>query len=52
MLVRAAVALVTGDLAARVARSCGVRSIQEEADDEAATGERVAKERAHDRHRR
>lgn len=46
MLVRASIALVTGDLATLKA-ICGMRSAQEEADEEAAAGERiVARERA------
>ena len=40
MLVRASTALVTGDLEA-VKALCGVRSAQEEADEEAASGERL-----------
>jgi len=46
MLVRASIALVTGDLATLKA-ICGMRSAQEEADEEAAAGEHiVARERA------
>ena len=40
MLIRASVALVTGDLAA-IKALCGVRSTEEEALDEAAAGERL-----------
>ena len=43
MLVRASVALVTGDLETLQAL-CGVRSAQEEADDEAAAGARLIEE--------
>ena len=42
MLVRASAALVTGDLAL-VQAICGVRSTQEEAEEEAAAGERMVK---------
>ena len=42
MLIRASVALVTGDLAT-VKALCGVRSIQEEAEEEASTGERLVR---------
>lgn len=42
MLVRASIALVTGDIDL-VKQICGVRSAQEEADDEAAAGERMVK---------
>lgn len=42
MLVRASVALVTGDIRA-VKLLCGVRSSQEEAEEEAAAGERMVK---------
>lgn len=42
MLVRASVALVTGDVEL-VKAICGVRSSQEEAEEEAATGERLVK---------
>ncbi|KGD98306.1 C4-dicarboxylate ABC transporter permease [Achromobacter sp. RTa] len=42
MLVRASAALVTGDLDL-VKNICGVRSAQEEADEEAAAGERMVK---------
>ena len=42
MLARASAALVTGDLAL-VKEICGVRSAQEEADEEAAAGERMVK---------
>ena len=40
MLLRASIALVTGDIAL-LKSLCGVRSAQEEADEEAATGERL-----------
>ncbi|MGJ7544666.1 TRAP transporter small permease subunit [Variovorax sp. LT1R16] len=43
MLLRASLALVTGDIE-RVKALCGVRSAQEEADEEAATGERLVRE--------
>lgn len=43
MLLRASLALVTGDFE-RVKALCGVRSAQEEADEEAATGERLVRE--------
>lgn len=42
LLVRASVALVTGDVAT-VKEVCGVRSAQEEASDEAAAGERLVR---------
>lgn len=42
MLLRASLALVTGDIA-RVKALCGVRTAQEEADEEAATGERLVR---------
>lgn len=42
MLVRASVALVTGDIAL-VKDICGVRSAKEEADEEAASGERLVR---------
>ena len=42
MLIRASVALVTGDLAA-IKTLCGVRSSEEEALEEAATGERLVR---------
>ncbi len=42
MLIRASVALVTGDLAA-ITALCGVRSSEEEALDEAAAGERLVR---------
>ena len=42
MLVRASVALVTGDLAT-LKEICGVRSVTEEAEEEAAAGERLVK---------
>jgi len=42
MLVRASLALVTGDLQL-VKAICGVRSAQEEAEEEAAAGERMVK---------
>lgn len=42
MLLRASLALVTGDIEI-VKALCGVRSAQEEADDEAATGERLVR---------
>lgn len=42
MLVRASAALVSGDIAL-VKEICGVRSAQEEADDEAASGERLVR---------
>ncbi|MFP6850679.1 MAG: TRAP transporter small permease [Pseudomonas sp.] len=43
MLIRASVALVTGDIAT-LKQLCGVRSAQEEAQEEAATGERLVRE--------
>ncbi len=43
MLLRASLALVTGDIA-RVQALCGVRTSQEEAEEEAATGERLVRE--------
>lgn len=43
MLLRASLAFVTGDIA-RVKALCGVRSAQEEADEEAANGERLVRE--------
>jgi TRAP-type mannitol/chloroaromatic compound transport system permease small subunit len=42
MLARASAALVTGDIEL-VKQICGVRSAQEEADEEAAAGERMVK---------
>jgi hypothetical protein len=42
MLVPASVAFVTGDLA-RVRELCGVRSSQEEAEEEAMAGERLVR---------
>src|SRR5690606_41964038 len=42
MLVRASLALVTGDIEL-VKAICGVRSVEEEADEEAAAGERMVK---------
>ncbi|MCA0407562.1 MAG: TRAP transporter small permease [Proteobacteria bacterium] len=42
MLLRASIALVTGDLEA-IREIAGVRSIQEEAEEEAASGERIVK---------
>lgn len=43
MLLRASLAFVTGDIE-RVKALCGVRTAQEEADEEAATGERLIQE--------
>jgi TRAP-type C4-dicarboxylate transport system permease small subunit len=43
MLIRASVALVTGDITT-LKQLCGVRSAQEEAQEEAATGERLVRE--------